>query len=978
MTFLQQTAQLIFAQHQHQMDHVWVILPTRRAVSVFNQELANLTERPMLAPHAVAVDDFITEAADVQIIDSVSLLFELYDVFQQLEHQVEFDKFVGWASILLTDFDRIDQFLVDADKLFGYLTEAKRLETWNLQLPSGAAPVVNTPITSQYFKLFTNLKAAYHRLRDRLTAKGLAYRGMAYRLLANEVEARLLNNPLYEKMYFVGFNALSAAEEQIIKVLTKANKAELIWDTDAYYLENGRQEAGFFLRKYKQSGMPGFKDRSGSPGLGNTVTMGRGLTQTPNRTYRMVGVPTASLQAKLAGQLVSETPTLGGHTPRTAVVLADETLLIPVLYSLSETVRDLNVTMGLSLRHSLLFTLVDTLFELQRTLVQFNDPGGLPVPKFHHRQVTKLLNHPFVRQYATINGLLAPDQPNELPKPLIDWLLGEVVSGKRAYLSSAELRALGQQDALFGILFTPWPDHDPTLAIQALYELIDLLRDVYREGQDTIEIEYLYLFFSLLKQLETTLRQQAQQPGTPTVTLRSFRQFMNELIRQTTIPFTSEGDSPVQLMGLLETRGLDFERVIILSANEGILPQARKHNSLIPFDIAQEVGLPTYREQESITAYHLYRLLQRATDVTFLYTTTPDAYGNGKGEPSRFLRQIEHELVPAAGGTITLHKPGLRLADGDGRQETMPLQVRKTAAIRKALTHYLTRTGIYPTHLNHYVSCGMQFYFQKLVGIREERDLDEHIGNDEFGTWIHQTLETIDRDFRMANQPVTQAVVLAVLKAEYGKVMLGRVADTGYNLLFYKLAEDIMVQFQAFQNQETASRGIRILGLEEHLTTTLPVDIGDGTIIQVKLGGKLDRIEQLANGTIRIVDYKTGKVELPSRITNLSESLTDSPDKKWGQIRQLWLYKYLMLKNNRANGYPVEAGFYSFRSDPAKPVFQTNRVAFSDDNDPATYIAETEKLITTFVQRMYADDPFTMTANLTVCEYCQFTKICGR
>lgn len=963
------------------MDHVWVILPTRRAVSVFNQELANLTERPMLAPHAVAVDDFITEAADVQIADSVSLLFDLYDVFQQLEHQVEFDKFVGWASILLTDFDRIDQFLVDADKLFGYLSEAKRLETWNLQLPSGAAPVTNTAVTKDYFKLFKNLELAYHRLHDRLMAKGLAYRGMAYRKLANEVEARLLDNPLYEKIYFVGFNALSKAEETIIKTLVKAQKAELIWDTDAYYMQNGRQEAGFFLRQYKADAkMAGFKDRSGGPGLGNTVVMGHGLTETPDRTYRMVGVPTASLQAKLAGQLVGETQAAGVATPRTVVVLADETLLIPVLYSLNETVRDLNVTMGLSLRHSLLFTLIDTLFELQRTLVQFKDganPGQL-TPRFHHRQITKLLNHPFVRQYATINNLVAPDEPNELPKPLIDWLLAEVVSGKRAYLSSAELRFLGQQDALFGILFTPWPDHDPTLAIQALYELIDLLRDVYREGQDTIEIEYLYLFFSLLKQLETTLRQQAQQPGAPGVTLKSFRQFLNELIRQTTIPFTSEGDSDVQLMGLLETRGLDFERVIILSANEGILPQARKHNSLIPFDIAQEVGLPTYREQESITAYHVYRLLQRAKDVTFLYTTTPDAYGNGKGEPSRFLRQIEHELVPAANGTITLHKPGLRLAAGAGRQEAVLLQVTKTEAIRAALTKYLTKTGIYPTHLNQYVSCGMQFYFNKLVNIREERDLDEHIGTDEFGTWIHETLEAIDRDYRMHNLPVTQDVVLRVLNEQYTKVMSGRVADTGYNLLFYKLAEDIMVQFQAFQNQETASRGIKILGLEEHLTTTLPVDIGDGTIIPVRIGGKLDRTEQLANGTIRIVDYKTGKVELPVKMPNLSESLTDSAEKKWGQIRQLWFYKYLFLKSGRANGYPVEAGFYSFRADPATPEFKTNRVAFSDDNDPATYILESEKLIATFVQRMFSDDPFTMTTNTASCEFCQYTKICGR
>ena len=537
MTFLEQTARYVYAKHgqatAEPLDHVWVILPTRRAVSVMQQELANLADRPMLAPHLVAVDDFITEAAGVQLIDNVSLLFDLFDVFRELDEQVDFEQFVGWASILLSDFDRIDQYRVDPNFLFEYLTEAKALDRWSPDAPHHP-PLPNTPVMNRYFGLFSNLKAAYALLHKKLKAKGLAYRGMAYRLLADSVKPLVLDNPAYQKIYFVGFNALTPCEKIIIQALTKAAKAELIWDVDQYYLDDPEQEAGYFLRTYKNE-LPGFKNRTGFAGQGTaeTVAVGNSLTTTPKH-IRVMGVATASLQAKVAGNLVNPAPDAPPETGRTVVVLADETLLVPVLYSLHESVSELNVTMGLSLRNSLLFTLVDTLFEMQRTLMEFKTADGTVgrIPKFHHRQVAKLLNHSFVRQYERTRKLTTAPHPDHPPRPLIDWILGEVVTGQRAYLSEADMLDLGQGDPLFGVLFRRWRPNQPTDALAALFTLIDLFREVYRENQDTLEIEYLYLFFSLLKQLETTLRQQAQVPGSPTVTVRSLQQFLYELVRQ--------------------------------------------------------------------------------------------------------------------------------------------------------------------------------------------------------------------------------------------------------------------------------------------------------------------------------------------------------------------------------------------------------------------------------------------------------------
>jgi hypothetical protein len=991
VTFLQQTANYIFSKHSQKLhqpfDNVWVILPSRRAVMVFEQELAQLTDRPMLAPHLVAVDDFIVEAAGVQLIDNVSLLFELYEVFRELDKNVAFEQFVGWASVLLADLDRIDLYRIDPDYLFTYLTEAKAIERWSPDTPQHMPLKTGTPAVSNYFGLFSNLKAAYHKLRKRLLAKELAYRGMAYRLLADQVREAIVEKPaIYEKIYFVGFNALSTCEEQIVRVLTNTKRAELIWDADTYYLglpdkveaaeddpHANEQEAGHFLRKYKRMGFPGFRHRATAEA--GYVPIGNSLTTTP-KTIQMMGLPTASLQAKVAGQLMNTAA--GG---RTAIVLADETLLVPVLYALNESVRELNVTMGLTLRHSLLFTLVDTLFEMQRTVMEF--PTGVGnVPKFHHRQVVKLMNHPFVRQYALNHALTSPDRDNELPMPLLDYILAEVVTGKRAYLDEAELVGLGQGDPLFGVLFRRWPAEQPGVAIQALYDLIDLLREVYRDNQDSIEIEYLYLFYSLLKQLETTLEQQRTQPNAPTVTLRSFQKFLYELIRQTTIPFTSEGDSHLQLMGLLETRTLDFDRVIVLSANEGILPPSRHLNSLIPFDIAQEVGLPTYREQEAITAYHLYRLMQLATDITFLYTTSPDAYGNSKGEPSRLLRQIEHELVAAAGGNIRLTKPGLRVDTTAPRPDATVMRVPKTDSIRANLKTYLER-GLFPTALNHFVACSMQFYFERIVNIREEEEVDEKIDVAEFGTWLHNTMECLDNEYRLVGQPVTDEAVRAILDREYRAVMRGRVSDSGYNLLQYRLAHELMLKFQQYQNREMDEKGITVLATERTLTTYLPVELGNGEVVNVKLGGKIDRLERLANGTLRIVDYKTGKVDLPRRIdpATLGESLMWLADEgyAWEKMRQLWLYKYLILKEDQYYNVPVEAGFYSLRTFQKDQRFLTNRVAFSDDNDSATYIAETEKLLRQMIQRMFdRGHDFQMTNNLELCKFCSYSRICGR
>lgn len=984
MTFLRQSAEHIFQQHGTRMDDVWVVLPTRRAVSFFQQELAGCTDRPFLSPHALSVDDFITQASGLQIIDSVSLLFELYDVFREIDPLLEFGRFLNWATVLLSDLDRIDQYLIKPSELFTYMSAAKALERWQPELPSGANITLQTAGTQRYFKLFDNLQAAYTALRERLRSKGLAYRGMAYRWLAEHVDVMLLENPAYEKIYFIGFNALSRSEEVIVQTLVKARKAEMLWDADAYYLRKRTQEAGKMLRSYREAGWS-------SPWRWE----GEHLTQMPKR-IQIIGVPNASMQAKVAAHIHEEWQKEDAAAgmeppPQTALVLGDETLLLPVLYSLGESVQDLNVTMGLSLRNSLLFTLIDGIFEMQRTVAEFRKKDGSTVrlPKFNHRHVTKVLSHPFILQYE--QRMLTPADPAETGA--VRRVLHEIRTQNLVYLDEEQLLTLGENNPLFRVLFRRWPTGRPLVVIHQFYALIDLLREVYGQQQDAIETEYLLLFQNLLRQLETTLERDERNE---LVDIRSLKQFLYELIRQTSIPFESEGRSSLQVMGMLETRALDFDRLILLSVNEGVLPQSRKLNSLIPFDACREVGLPTYQDQESVMSYHFYRLLQRAGEVVLLHVTSADAYGSGRGEKSRYILQIEHELKAAAGDNLTIEYPQVRfgrpvanVSRSFGDDLVIPKSRQVLEQLRNQLQprrnqHDEETGGLYATHLNHLVNCSLRYYFSRVIKIREDETVEENLDAAEFGDWLHQTLETLDQDYRMKQQPVDEQRVKQVLRQKYEALFGKRVIDSGMNFLLYRIAEDLMVRFNNQQNERYGD-ALTVLQTEQEWSTHLDVETAIGPV-RVRIAGKIDRVERLNEQgriTLRVADYKTGPVQEKDAKAE-PDQLLNNP--RLDKARQLWLYQYLVYKKMLQEGgltfngwqtgvdTPVVAGFYSFRNLNAGFIETNLRLG-----DARAYVEQSEDYLRKAIADLFDPRlPFRKTDDKKRCQLCDFRKLCGR
>ncbi len=1046
-SFLEKSARYIFDKYPdlQSLDKLCIVLPTRRAGYFFKRALAQCADRPFLAPEVVAIDDFVAQRCQVEISDNVSLLFELYDIFKKVDKNITFDRYLQWGTMLLRDIDQIDQYLIDPDYLFNYITEAKAIERWQIDWPKSRMTTDSERLKG-YFELFANLREVYRLFREDLQSRHRAYRGMAYRTLAENAFELLLNSPqsavdsrqsaignqqsaignqqsaedtpphsspLTTHYYFIGFNALTLAEETIIKTLIKAKCAEILWDSDFYYMrENPLAEGGKSLRKYRDAAWSG-----------EWKWTENHLLDTP-KDIHVYAVPNASMQAKVAGELYRQwcDEGQGGTEKRpVGIVLADENLLVPMLNGLDEAITDLNVTMGLTLRNSLLFTLVDSLFELQFTMAEFRAKDGrnLKIPKFNHRTVQKVLNHPFIRRYE----FLELQHRDSTASSIIQTTIREIQQRNLVYLDPKQLFEWGENHPLFKTLFTRWDDH-PHSVIKVLYQLIDLLREVYKDTQNAIETEYLYLFYTLLKQLETTLSNEHIEK----LNLRTFKAFLYELIRQTRIPFSGEPVSPLQIIGMLETRALDFERVIILSMNEGVFPSTKRQNSLIPWDIAREAGLPVYSDQNAVMSYHFYRLLQRAHEVHLVYVTDPNTY-NG-GEKSRFILQLEHELVPKSNGNIqftehvVMFQESQQSAVGSpqstvsSQQSTVNSQletvnskpetvnakpetlnqkhasisdwtVPKTPEILDFLRGILTKDGLYATHLNQYLKCSLQYYFSRVAGVAEDEEVEERMGAADFGSWIHKVLERIDIEYLMENKPISDEQVKVILREEFEKMFRGYDADSGINRLLYQVAEQTVVDF--LQEQHKRNDGLVVLATEQKLTATVAVPLGN-EVLMVKIAGKIDRVELLDN-TIRVADYKTGKIEQLPKVTpeKLEGIMTSGNNSNHEKIRQLWLYQYLIYKQMlrerglrlrgrefHLDNYEVTSGFYSLRN--IKKGFVNNPLRFDENSDAESYVVNSEKYLQRFIvdTLLNPDEPFRKTDHLTACQYCDFREICGR
>jgi ATP-dependent helicase/nuclease subunit B len=964
-TFLELTAKYVYEKYKENISELCVVLPSRRASFFFKNALAQAAPEPIWSPEVAGMEDFINRLAGVDVLEPINLQLELYDLMREQDPQLDFDQYITWGATLLDDFSRIDQHLVDTDKLFDYLSEAKALERWD---PAYLGKELS-PTMKKYFSLWDNIEKTYHNLRNHLDERRQAYTGMAYRKVAENIE-QVAQSTGCGQYLFIGLNALTNSEELIIRTLLRHNKAEVLFDSDEFYMEDGTpNRAGGYLRKYKSTWKL------------DEWRWQQNLLLTDQKEINVIGVANASMQGKLVGQLLREMRQRDKHA-QVAVVLPDETMLLPVLHAIPAEIPNYNVTMGLSFKGTPLYNLIDLLFDVHLTGVTQLQESGYKVYQYHHLTVTKLLSHPFVRRYE----LYLNEQPEQAEHHgFVQRVLDQIVQDNRVLITANDLLRMGKHQPLFEVLFTSWGDCDDI--ISSLYKLIELLRNIYTQQPNTIETEYLYIFHTIVKRLDTIFDCREQK-----ISVRSFRKFLNELIARQRLPFSGEPISDLQVMGMLETRALDFENLIILSVNENTLPAPKRHESLMPYDVLKQFGLPTYAETEGAMAYNFYRLLQRAKNVHLLYVLPSDTYG--AGEKSRFVLQLEHDLA--------LRNPNIKLRHLTASVELRDtvkydedIVIEKDEQLLEQLRHELKR-GLYPSHLNMYINCSLQYYFSRIAKIREIDEVEEQLGADQFGTIVHQVLEDFFRPFEQSGEPIQKQDVQGMLQLlqakveeEFKKVTRGATPSRGMNFLLFKVAVQVLEKYLQSLLDSDDELPLYVLRLEEQLETTLEVQVGDARI-PVKVAGKADRID-LKGTELRVIDYKTGKVErnqVSVKPDDLDQHFITSP--KYDKARQLWLYEYILKRNLQQNPGPLlrnaghvppasiqpKSGILSFRNLDAGVLTADFPFELTTGQD---FVAASEEFIGRFVRELLdPNELIRKTKEIENCQYCPYRGICAR
>jgi len=916
------------------------------------------------APALFSIEEFIGSLAGLREVDQVHCLVDLYRIHREMEGEKAqpFDEFLNWGPQLLSDFNEIDRYLVDPAALFTYLDEVRALTVWN---PG------NTPLTEfqkNYLKFYNSLLTYYERLSGMLLSRGEAYPGLIFRQAWQKLEKGEADVP-WKKLVFAGFNALTTAEEKIIDHLVKRGDAELLWDADSYYLEDLKQEAGDYLRQW-------FRKWPEWSGRWKTD-----FFRPEPREIDVIGVPDLTGQVKLTGTLLEEIRQQQLLDERTAVVLPDEQLLLPLLNSLPEGMEEVNITMGLSLSQTSLAGLIVLVFDVHHHAVKLSS-GKLVSGRFYFRDVLKVLQHPVVSRMVS-----SCMEGNEF---VFRELLEKIRSGRQTFLCLQDL--IPDRTGLFAagldfldVLFTPW--HSPADALTGLQNLVEKVVDSIRAEPDSfhdreetnnppVEVEYAYAIARILRQLRLLLTGSADF-----LTWESLAKFLRQLLASTKLPFYGEPLKGLQIMGMLETRTLDFERVIILSCNEGILPSGKQVNSFIPYDIRRDFRLPLYRQQDAIYAYHFYRLIQRASHVWLLYNTEPGKLGGG--DPSRFIRQIESEL-PGYCQALTLRKEVLvtPLVKGEG---VPAIEIVKDETVMEKLLAKAV-SGFSPTSLNAYRSCSLRFYFSEIAELKEPEEAEDEIDPRILGSAVHHALKSLfqpllGKALSGSTLGSLEPLVEEAVMQGFREVFQGDGISAGKNLLLVEVAKIMIRNYIRREKalvEELAGKGetLTVTMLEKPLSGSLDLPV-DGTKRKIRIKGFVDRVDRLG-GITRVIDYKTGIVNSKEVAVKEWEALLTEPvlDKGFQLLTYAWL-----LAGQQA-GDLLHAGILSLKKQGAG--FITVSVPRENEEKPSRIIGSREimkmgEILSVILEELYnPEESFRQTIDPERCTWCPYITLCGR
>jgi hypothetical protein len=949
LPFLREIASLLLQSGKYNLTDTCVVFPNKRARLYLGRHLGELAEKPVWAPRYLTISEMMESMSGYIYADRLTLLFELYEVFRSATGTSEsFDSFYPYSEALLADFDEIDKYMADAGDLFGNLSGLKAMENrfsyltedqiaairkfWDTFDPENISAGQKTFLT-----LWDALPVMYRQLRERLQGKGMAYEGMAYRKVAEDVLGAGASDKFrYGRYLFIGFNALNTCEEKLFRFLKNAGRAEFFWDYDTWYANNEIHEAGHFIRKNIRNFPPAVK----LP-VENLVN--------PDKSIVFLPVSSNTGQAETLGYIFEKLDLTGdADFEKTALVLADENMLLPVLYAIPDYVKNVNITMSYPVSGSAVFNLVDALYELvKNSKIQ----GDRVI--WYYKDMLSVMGNPLLK-------LIYKEKYEAVRRLALE---------RRIYLSSREAGFAENEDIIF--------NHPEDIASYLLRVFEFIIRrslggaDATRIA-DPVMQEILYQTYTFLTRMADILAGVAFRPGRDVL----FR-LIRKMLKMMHIPFSGEPLSGLQVLGILETRTLDFENVIILSMNEGVMPKSSAPPSFIPYNLRYGFGLPTPEHHDSIAAYYFYRLIQRARNVMLVYNSSSG--GLRTGERSRFLHQLFYER-PCPVSEIT----PVTLIE---KLPVSPIRIEKNTGVAQALHAFTGKGGrtLSPSALNEFLNCPLQFYFHYIAGLPKPEEVAEEIDARVFGNLLHKAMRILytgfgtsevtgqHLDLLLKNEKHIEEALDMAFKEEFASAedSSGRRQVQGFNLIARQVIKTYIINLIRADREAGA---FSIAGLEQRYAATIRITV-QGRELEVNTGGIVDRIDK-AGGQFRILDYKTGASK--STFSNV-EALFDAGDKPRNDaVFQVFLYS-LMVDRMHPDADLVP-GLYFVRDSHSRDFSSAIRYGQGAVLNSFSIVKEEfESLLRIHLERLFnLEEPFTQTSRLKVCQYCPYAMICRR
>lgn len=944
MAFIQNIIDYIFKNYDLSKDIVEVVFPNKRASIHFKRQIVSQLSKTSWMPITSSVQQAMEKWSGLHLVDSLDVALELMSINDKdANNKVLKQNFFGLASQMAKDFDEIDQYKVDAKNLFESLNEVKIIENYTFSEYT-LSNEDSYKAQSKYLQFFSSLINYYSALRLNLFSRKVGYYGMITRCLSELPTDELVKRIDGKKIVFAGFNALTTTEEDVVVRLVENGNAVMLWDLDEYYINDKKQEAGRFANDFfaKHQNLAGKKDydneHHGISFIGNALS-------TAEKEINVISVSGSSVQAN-ALQLMME------KRENSVVVLADEALLIPTLNSLPDSVGEINVTMGYPFANTPLYGFIDQIFRFQHSLSD-SKIDLWPLASFCDADFIKLV----------FNG---KDYDS-----LMSWLKDKQSSSDLS-LHVKDFSSIGKSDdnqedgasedlaRFLALSSTKWIDSK---------DCIENLKSILRVSLQKIKDESYFVKNQIsvagkvLNKVESLIKKY------DSVEILDLQMLILQIGREMSIAMKGEADG-LQVMGLLETRNLDFDVVNMLSVNEGVIPKNKNSNSLIPYDVRKYYNLPTYNQQQAVYAYHFYRLLHNAKKINLFYNSLSDS--SGLGEPSRFIRQIEYELVKK--------NPKVKLQHFQYKSPIINLK-SNIISVDKDDTMLKKITKLSPTSISTYLRCSLQYYWKYIMNINCD-EVNEEIQMNVIGSIIHNTLDELYRNF--GNEIVTESKFLEVRNQYLDKCYQNALRNnnfrnglpkTGFNSIIASVIDTMISRFLDNEHNIVKENSLRILCTEKELSFHLN---------NVELHGFADRID-LLNDKLRVIDYKTGSVNpYDVSISANAKQLQDMHDKSI----QLIMYKYLFIKMLNSNTLGLDEALIAHIEEEnivpgiialqkmSNGVFElkVNNADLANDFEAQCDIMF-EQLISDIFDK---NNPFTQTDDIKVCGYCSFRNICKR